>query len=198
MLKWLPVITCNSKTASILWICPWNAFIPAALSRTVLCSTLELTWLRKIFHVGSKSTTAGKPSRLELKRASMSSIFTTSRCVRNLPYTYRNASSCSPPTFSAGILTGLVLKSRQARNALSIHKVGTKRQVEVGSHIAAQLIWSSEGKLLRFSIFSAFAGLVQKGAIESNSGLSRIKFRSYSPFFIKSHLVAQSLGEFIK
>jgi hypothetical protein len=70
----------------------------------------------------------------------------------------------------------LVEKSQPGKKALNIHKLVIKRQVQVGTHLAAQVIWNSEGKLLRFRKQSAFAGLVPKLVLEPNSGLSRIKF----------------------
>lgn len=44
--------------------------------------------------------------------------------------------------------------------ALKIGKMGVKRQVQVGAHVSAQVIRSSEGKLLKFSEHSVFAGKV--------------------------------------
>jgi hypothetical protein len=45
-------------------------------------------------------------------------------------------------------------------NALNIQKMGIKHQVQVGAHVSAQVIRSSEGMLLKFSEHSAFAGKV--------------------------------------
>ena len=45
-------------------------------------------------------------------------------------------------------------------NALNINKLGIKRQVLVDAHLAVQVIWNSERKLLRFSKHNAFAGLL--------------------------------------
>jgi len=45
-------------------------------------------------------------------------------------------------------------------NALNVQKMGIKRQVQVGAHVSAQVIRSSEGMLLKFSEHSAFAGKV--------------------------------------
>jgi len=39
-----------------------------------------------------------------------------------------------------------------------VHKLGIKRQVQVAAHVSAQVIRDSEGKLLKFSEQSAFAG----------------------------------------
>ncbi len=43
-------------------------------------------------------------------------------------------------------------------NALNVRKLGIKRQVHVAAHVSAQVIEDSEGKLLKFSEQSAFAG----------------------------------------
>lgn len=43
---------------------------------------------------------------------------------------------------------------------LKIEKMGIKRQVQVGAHVSAQVIHDSEGKLLKFSEHSVFAGKV--------------------------------------
>jgi hypothetical protein len=45
---------------------------------------------------------------------------------------------------------------------LKIEKMGVKRQVQVGAHVSAQVIHDSEGKLLKFSEHSVFAGKVLK------------------------------------
>jgi hypothetical protein len=63
-----------------------------------------------------------------------------------------------------------------AKNALDIHKLGVKRQVQVGAHISAQVIRNSEGKLLKFSKQSAFAGQMLKVAHDPKSCLQKEKF----------------------
>jgi hypothetical protein len=45
---------------------------------------------------------------------------------------------------------------------LKIEKIGIKRQVQVGAHVSAQVVHDSEGKLLKFSEHSVFAGKVLK------------------------------------
>jgi len=47
-------------------------------------------------------------------------------------------------------------------NTLNILSLGIKRQVHVGAHVSAQVIRVSDGKLLKFSEHSAFAGKVLK------------------------------------
>ena len=44
--------------------------------------------------------------------------------------------------------------------ALDVRQLGIKRQVHVGAHVSAYISQSSEGKLLRFTDWSAFAGKV--------------------------------------
>jgi hypothetical protein len=63
-----------------------------------------------------------------------------------------------------------------AKNALNIRKLGVKRQVQVAAHISAQVIRNSEGRLLKFSKQSAFAGQVIKVAHDAKSGLQKEKF----------------------
>ena len=45
---------------------------------------------------------------------------------------------------------------------LDLSRMGVKRQVQVGAHVSAQIVRSSQGKLLRFSQHSVFAGKVLK------------------------------------
>ena len=54
----------------------------------------------------------------------------------------------------------LAERSQPDENALDILAIGIKRQVHVGAHVSAQVIRNSEGVLLKFSEFSAFAGKV--------------------------------------
>ncbi len=48
--------------------------------------------------------------------------------------------------------------AQPAENALNVRKLGIKRQVQVAAHVSAQVSGDSEGKLLKFSEQSAFAG----------------------------------------
>jgi len=66
----------------------------------------------------------------------------------------------------------LAIQSVPAKNAIDIRKLGTKRQVKVAAHVSAQVIHNSEGKLLRFSQQSAFAGLILKIAPDSQDNHS--------------------------
>jgi hypothetical protein len=56
-----------------------------------------------------------------------------------------------------------------ADHALSVRKLGVKRQVRVAAHVSAQVIQDSAGKLLKFSEQSAFAGLLLRVAGEQLS-----------------------------
>jgi hypothetical protein len=49
-------------------------------------------------------------------------------------------------------------QAQPVENALNVQKLGIKRQVQVAAHVSAQVIRDSDGKLLRFSEQSAFAG----------------------------------------
>ena len=54
----------------------------------------------------------------------------------------------------------LAEQTQPGKHALDIRKLGIKRQVQVAAHVSAQVIRNSEGRLLRFSSHSAFAGKV--------------------------------------
>jgi len=54
----------------------------------------------------------------------------------------------------------LAKQAQPVKNALDIRKLGIKRQVQVAAHVSAQVIRNSEGRLLKFSRHSAFAGKV--------------------------------------
>jgi len=70
----------------------------------------------------------------------------------------------------------LTEQSQSVGNALDIRKLGIKRQVHVAAHVSAQVIRNSEGRLLKFSRQSAFAGQVLKVAIDTKPGLQNVKF----------------------
>ena len=84
-------------------------------------------------------------------------------------------------------------EAQSAENALNVRKLGVKRQVQVAAHVSAQVIRNSEGKLLKFSEHSAFAGKVLRLPGGGNSPPDRPIFGSLMPFFIESHLIAQPL-----
>jgi galactokinase len=70
----------------------------------------------------------------------------------------------------------LAEQSHPAKNALDVRRLGVKRQVHVAAHVSAQVIRNSEGRMLRFSKQSAFAGQVLKVVIDTKSGLQKVKF----------------------
>lgn len=69
----------------------------------------------------------------------------------------------------------LAIRAVPAKNAIDIRKLGTKRQVKVAAHVSAQVIHDSEGKLLRFSQQSAYAGQILKIAPDSLDNHSFVK-----------------------
>jgi hypothetical protein len=87
----------------------------------------------------------------------------------------------------------LTEQAQPAENALNVGKLGVKRQVQVAAHVSAQVIRSSEGRLLKFSEHSAFAGKVLCLPSGSYPPPDRPKSCSLMPFFIESHLIAQPL-----
>lgn len=77
-------------------------------------------------------------------------------------------------------------------NALDVCRMGIKHQVQIGAHVSAQISQSSDGKLLRFSDCSVFAGKVfrlPRGAPPPG----RRKSCKRMPFFVIPRLVAQML-----
>jgi len=84
-------------------------------------------------------------------------------------------------------------QAQPTQDALNVRKLGVKRQVHVAAHVSAQVIRSSEGRLLRFSEQSAFAGKVLLLPYGSHPPQSGQKSSSFMPFFIESHLIAQPL-----
>ncbi len=63
-----------------------------------------------------------------------------------------------------------------AKNALDVGKLGSKRQVRVAAHVSAKVIRNAEGKLLKFSQQSAFAGLILKILPDPQADRSITKF----------------------
>lgn len=62
-------------------------------------------------------------------------------------------------------------RSDPGSDALKIEKLGVKRQVQVGAHVSAQVIRGSEGRFLRFSENSAFAGKVLRFPVSALMGV---------------------------
>ena len=54
----------------------------------------------------------------------------------------------------------LAEQAQPVKHALDVRKLGIKRQVQVAAHVSAQVIRNSEGRLLRFSSHTAFAGKI--------------------------------------
>ena len=69
----------------------------------------------------------------------------------------------------------LVSLPQPDEHALDVRQLGIKRQVQVGAHVSAHISQSSEGKLLRFTDWSAFAGKVLRLPL-STPPASRQKF----------------------
>jgi len=84
-------------------------------------------------------------------------------------------------------------QAQPAENGLDVRKLGVKRQVQVAAHVSAQVIRNSEGRLLKFSEHSAFAGKVLRLPSGGYPPPERPRFWFLMPFFIKSHLIAQLL-----
>jgi hypothetical protein len=78
-------------------------------------------------------------------------------------------------------------------NSLDVRKLGVKRQVQVAAHVSAQVVRNSEGRLLKFSEHSAFAGKVLRLPGSGYPPPDKPKFWFLMPFFIESHLIAQPL-----
>jgi len=78
-------------------------------------------------------------------------------------------------------------------NALDVRQMGIKRQVQVGAHVSAQISQCSDGKLLKFSDYSSFAGKVLRLPGGGSPPSGRRKFRKIRPFFMFPHLIAQLL-----
>ena len=87
----------------------------------------------------------------------------------------------------------LASQAQPDQNGLDVRKLGVKRQVQVAAHVSAQVIQSSEGRLLKFSEHSAFAGKVLRLPGGGHLPPCRPKFWFLMPFLIKSHLIAQLL-----
>lgn len=86
----------------------------------------------------------------------------------------------------------LVSLPQPDENALDVRQLGIKRQVQVGAHVSAHISQSSEGKLLRFTDWSTFAGKVLRLPL-SPPPESRQKIRQKWPFFVLPRLIAQML-----
>jgi hypothetical protein len=87
----------------------------------------------------------------------------------------------------------VVQQAASDANSLDMSRMGIKRQVRVGAHVSAQVIQDSQGKLLKFSEHSAFAGKVLRlHSCRTSPPCSR-KSHNPMPFPNESHLIAQPL-----
>ena len=77
----------------------------------------------------------------------------------------------------------LVSLPQPDEHALDVRQLGIKRQVQVGAHVSAHISQSSEGKLLRFTDWIAFAGKVLRLPLSPHPA-SRPKIHQKWPFFI--------------
>ncbi len=87
----------------------------------------------------------------------------------------------------------LASQAQPDESSLDVCKLGIKCQVQVAAHVSAQVIRNSEGRLLKFSEHSAFAGKVLRSPGGGYLPPGRPKFWFLMPFLIKSHLIAQPL-----
>jgi hypothetical protein len=84
-------------------------------------------------------------------------------------------------------------QAQPAQDTLQVDRLGIKRQVQVAAHASAQVTRNSEGRLLKFSEHSAFAGKVLRLPGGEYPPQDRPKFWFLMPFFVKLHLIAQLL-----
>ncbi len=77
--------------------------------------------------------------------------------------------------------------------ALDVQGLGMKRQVQVGTHVSAQVISGSEGRLLKFSQASAFAGKILHLPATKPRATRPPVFALLKALFMKWHLIAQPL-----
>jgi len=87
----------------------------------------------------------------------------------------------------------LAQQAEPEANSLDTSRMSIKRQVRVGAHVSAQVIQDSQGKLLKFSEHSAFAGKVLR--LHKRRSLPSCGRKSHNPmpFSNESHLIAQPL-----
>lgn len=83
--------------------------------------------------------------------------------------------------------------SSSGDDQLDVQTLGIKRQVQVAAHTSATVVQTSEGKLLRFSPQSVFAGKVLRFPQAEPLPSRRPKSWFLMPVFVKAHLVAQKL-----
>jgi hypothetical protein len=70
----------------------------------------------------------------------------------------------------------LAEQAKPEKNSLDVRKLGVKRLVLVAANVSAQMICNSEGRLLKFSRHSTFAGRILKIPHDVKSGLQKENF----------------------
>jgi len=161
--------------------CPYT--LDVALERFYTGKTLKHSAL---FHFGTEPVTSDLPgwfTRYNGRQTIEAGIKETKQVfylhhikVRSEPAIYLHACFV---LFAANFIRWashwLAIQSLPAKNAIDVRKLGTKRQVKVAAHVSAQVIHNSEGKLLRFSQQSAFAGKILKIAPDLLDNRSFVK-----------------------
>lgn len=179
--------------------CPY--LLDVALERFYTGKTLKYSAL---FHFGSDPVTENSPGwfkhyngrqTIEAGIKESKQVFYLHHIkVRSEPAIYLQ--ECFV-TFAANFIRWashwLAAQALPAKNGLNVRKLGVKRQVQVAAHVSAWVIRSSEGRLLKFSEHSAFAGQVLRLPGGGYPPQHRQKSHSLMPFFIKSYLIAQLL-----
>ena len=95
--------------------------------------------------------------------------------------------------FIHGATQWLAQQAEPDASNLDVSHMGVKRQVRVGAHVSAQVIQDSQGKLLKFSEYSAFAVKVLR--LHGRESSPPCGWKSYHsmPFSNEPHLIAQPL-----
>jgi hypothetical protein len=179
--------------------CPYP--LDVALERFYTGKTLKYSAL---FHFGSDPVTHNPPAWFEHynRRQTIEAGIKESKQVfylhyikvRSEPAIYlQECCVIFAANFTRWASHWLACQAQPAENGLNVDKLGIKRQVQVAAHVSAQVIRNSEGKLLRFSEHSAFAGKVLHLPGVGYPPHNRQKFWSLMAFFIESHLIAQPL-----
>ncbi|MBN1888277.1 MAG: hypothetical protein JW850_09815, partial [Thermoflexales bacterium] len=78
-------------------------------------------------------------------------------------------------------------------HSVNVGEMGIKRQVQVGAHVSAQVVQDSQGKLLKFSKHSVFAGKVLALLGRDYADRACRQSLNLMSFFNKLHLIAQPL-----
>jgi myosin heavy subunit len=155
--------------------CPYA--LDVALERFYTGQTLKHSAL---FHFGSESVTEQLPGWFEQYngrqtieagiKESKQVFYLHYLKVRSEPAIYlQEAFVLFAANFIRWAAHWLEGQAQAVENALNVRKLGVKRQVHVAAHVSAQIIQDSEGKLLKFSEQSAFAGQLLRVASDHPS-----------------------------